>query len=615
VISSSLRAFKSKRRIKYTRQTKRWLLGLSFILLPIISIPINAKPYTQVYIEDSHAGSYYFFIERLNLTEEYQLILFDKHSDATEAFDSDSIRKNASEAKNDHSLDKLFQTWRNKGIIQCFNWIEPLMPKPFSKVVWVAGKQLSGKDLKLKKNEVDQQLNCHEVAFKRDCDNLANRFQVTDFITVQKTKDVDLPAVVSIDLDYFTGLDEAEQYQELEDVLNYTFNLPNLQAVSIAISYPYLQSPLEADRLLYISLQYLSRIKNIKLRYEPFIDNGPDLSELAKTFYKKKLPVPKYEINNASNTLKSLLLQIKFDINYNRELWQTLLKEWQNQLKIKPVIKLYKNGQIEPKERFNYFSIQDEVEIKLTGIESFSGGKVCWKVLYPKEKSINLTGKTYPFAANATKWIAFAEKKLAINNSELKNDDLINLFDSSTGFGTIRILAEVTDEDGRYQSEEICLCRYRDQSYLGKLSEIFNLPYILGSCLIREGNLIGPDAKYGADCSNFIIYGRRRLGYKIPYLNPHQLKQYLVEIDQVNRFEDEVAYGTKGKVCLDEVSIKEGLLLHFGEHIVAVYHDTEPKNILDYNDLVVHQLENFPEIIPLKNIKQTNKPFLVMKFK
>ncbi len=616
MIPLSLRMFQTINWIKYQKRLfNRRLFGLSLLVIPIISIQISANPYTTVYIEDSHAGSYYFFIEQLDLEKEHQLILFDKHSDATEAFDSDMLRAKARVSKMEYSLAELFQNWRSRGVIQCFNWIEPLMPKPLSRVVWVAGDNLSKGKIESKKKEVDQQLNCHEAALKRDSGNLAIRFQVTDFLTLQKSKSVKLPVVVSIDLDYFTGLNEIEQHKELEKVLDYTFSLPNLQAVSIAISYPYLQSPQEADRLLYQSFEYLNRIKNIKLCFEPFIDNGPDQSELAKSYYRKRLPVPKYEIDKASNTLKNLLLHIELDTKCHREEWQMLLSDWQKHLNPKPVLTIYKNGQIIPKERFNYFSIKDEIGLKVSGIENLFDPKVCWKVLYAKEKRINLTGRKYGFADNAVKWIIFAEKKLPFSNNILKTEDLISLFDTRTGFGTVRVLAEVTGRDGSYRSEVVCLSRYQDQSYLGKLSEIFNLPYILGSSLIREDNLLGPEVKYGADCSNFLIYGKRRLGLNIPYLNPNQLKEYLVELDRVNRFVSDVAYGKRGKVYLDNELIKEGLLLHFGEHIVAVYQDNEPKKVLSRNDLIVHQLEGFPEIIPLKSIKQTNRPFLVMKFK
>ena len=33
------------------------------------------------------------------------------------------------------------------------------------------------------------------------------------------------------------------------------------------------------------------------------------------------------------------------------------------------------------------------------------------------------------------------------------------------------------------------------------------------------------------------------------------------------------------------------------------------------NDLIVHQLEGYPEIIPLRNLPQINRPFQVMRFK
>lgn len=615
MMPSTLRFFQKEKWLNYRiRLTKHWFFGLSFLLLQFISVQIDANPYVPIYIEDSHAGSYYFFVEQLNLEKEYQLILFDKHSDANEAFDSDSIREKVRAAKEDYSLEELFQTWRSRGIIQCYNWIEPLMPKPFASVVWVAGDNLSNRTINHKKIEAEQQLNCHEEAIGRECGSLANCFQVTDFSRLQKIKSYKLPLVVSIDLDYFTGLNEVEQSKELKKVFNYTFSLPNLQAVSIAVSYPYLQSSQEADRLLYLTLRYLNQIKNCKLRFEPFRDNGPDRSELAKSYYQKRLPVPKYEIEKASDSIKSLLLKMNLQVDYHRDKWQTLVLKWQNHLNPKPEIVIYKNQQKTLTERCNYFSIKDEIVLKVSGVENLSGFKVVWKVLYPKDKSINLTEGKYGFADNAPKCINFAEKRLSNRSIELKTEDLIESFDSKTGFGTIRVFAEIVYQGSIYRSDLVCLSRCRDQSYLGKLTEIFNLPYILGSSLLREGNLVGPDLMYGADCSNFIIYGKRRQGINIPYLNPSQLKDYLVELGKVTHFQNGIAFGEKGKIPLNEALIKDGLLLHFGAHLVAVYQDNEPCKVLDHNDLIIHQLEGFPEIVPIKNIKQAESPFEVMRF-
>ena len=46
-----------------------------------------------VYIEDSHAGTFYWAIQNLALNRDVQLVLIDAHSDSSEVFDSDAVRQ------------------------------------------------------------------------------------------------------------------------------------------------------------------------------------------------------------------------------------------------------------------------------------------------------------------------------------------------------------------------------------------------------------------------------------------------------------------------------------------------------------------------------------------
>ena len=50
--------------------------------------PVNLP----VYVEESHAGTFYWIIQNLPLNHHYQLVLIDAHSDASEVFNSDAIR-------------------------------------------------------------------------------------------------------------------------------------------------------------------------------------------------------------------------------------------------------------------------------------------------------------------------------------------------------------------------------------------------------------------------------------------------------------------------------------------------------------------------------------------
>jgi hypothetical protein len=223
-----------------------------------------------VYIEDSHAGSFYWIIQNLNLNRDVQLALIDAHSDSSEVFDSDTVRQKVLQAATNGQVDDLVHKWRSRGVIQCFDWIEPLIPHPISKVWWVAPARRTQD-----RREVREQINAHEMTAPREEGDLSNRYQITDLNRLTKITD---PVVVSIDLDYFaTG-------GNLDRVLDPVLRIPGLQAITIAISRPYLASEDQAHRLLFEALRYLTRVVNLDIHYEPFVATGEDRSRKAKEF-------------------------------------------------------------------------------------------------------------------------------------------------------------------------------------------------------------------------------------------------------------------------------------------------------------------------------------------
>jgi hypothetical protein len=112
---------------------------LSILLLLAAALHCGANPpiALPIYIEDNHAGSFYWLAEHVDLDEEFTLIHFDAHSDASQVFDSDKIRERLRRVSSLEERQQLLQRWRAAGAIQCFNWIEPLMPAPISRVIWV----------------------------------------------------------------------------------------------------------------------------------------------------------------------------------------------------------------------------------------------------------------------------------------------------------------------------------------------------------------------------------------------------------------------------------------------------------------------------------------------
>src|SRR6478735_9761950 len=83
-----------------------------------------------IYIEDNHAGTFYWLSQNVDLDQSYTLILFDALSDASGIFDSDNIRNALRNVASAQDRQTLLDRWRSKGAVQCFNWIEPLMPAP-----------------------------------------------------------------------------------------------------------------------------------------------------------------------------------------------------------------------------------------------------------------------------------------------------------------------------------------------------------------------------------------------------------------------------------------------------------------------------------------------------
>src|SRR5438876_11155484 len=95
-----------------------------------------------IYIEDNHAGTFYWLAQHIDLDQPCTLILFDAHSDASGIFDSDKIRGALRNVASGPARQVLLDRWRSEGYVQCFNWIEPLMPGPIATVIWVPAEKL-----------------------------------------------------------------------------------------------------------------------------------------------------------------------------------------------------------------------------------------------------------------------------------------------------------------------------------------------------------------------------------------------------------------------------------------------------------------------------------------
>ena len=575
-----------------TRLRQLWLGGL----LLCLSAAVWAAPPLRlpVYVEDSHAGSFYWMVQNLAVTGRYRLILIDAHDDATGLFDSDLVRHQVLRAASSGALGEQVRRWRSQGRIQCFNWIEPLMPRPIAGVTWIPADALTPREIAEKQRSLKVSLNAHEMATPRQAGDLADRYQILDLDHFLQ-RDFSEPTVVSLDLDYFAGQSQDAVRSRLRRILAHVLLLRNLQAITVAVSRPYLNSEEESHFLLAETLRQLTRVVNLDLRFEPFLCTGEDRSERAKEFYRRGLPVPHYRIDYAPAQLRSLIAQnaARISVDDPGGRWHSLLVRWRAEA---PRLEAPgQNGCMPADEPFS--------------LRLGSPGPVSWKILTPARDRYNLAGENQGFADGAPRYLSFQEQN--VETSEvLDGHRLLPHFDRATGLGTLRLFGELAD--GRI-SNVVCLSRFQGDGYLGKLTEIFNLPYVYGSALLRVDDKLSADAKCGADCAHFIIYGKRRQGLPIPYVNPRDLLPYLREFDEVQAFHQGLAYGrmARGPIQVSPEILDSGLLLHFGPHVAAVFQ----AGPLSETTRVVHQLETYPQITTLGALARRYPKIKLMTFK
>ena len=228
-------------------------ISFATLLVGATLAAVEAKA-LPIYIEDNHAGTFYWLTQNIDLDQPYTLILFDAHSDASGIFDSDKIRNALRNVASNEARQELLDRWRSKGAVQCFNWIEPLMPAPIEKVIWVPAEKLSASQIREHQQNATALLDGHLEAAPRKSGSLQDAYVVSDFEHLEKQLDPKQQLIVTIDLDYFAGLAAPEQEQAFARIWNFVIERPNLCAITFAISRPYLNSEHDADRLLKLAL-------------------------------------------------------------------------------------------------------------------------------------------------------------------------------------------------------------------------------------------------------------------------------------------------------------------------------------------------------------------------
>ncbi len=559
-------------------------------LLVVASATAKVLP---IYIEDNHAGTFYWLAQKLDLDQPCTLILFDAHSDASGIFDSDNIRNALRNVASSRDRQALLAHWRSNGTVQCFNWIEPLMPAPIARVIWVPAGEFSTSEVDKRKQEATALLDGHLEAAPRKSGSLRESYVVSDFHNLDKHINPNQPLVVTIDLDYFAGLSATEQEIAFARIWNFVIERPNLRAITFAISRPYLKDEDEAYRLLELTLTAVISLPTAQVEFEPFQTVANDHSNLAKELMinGKKLPV--FDLAQTPQELRARILseRQRILVGHDTTHWEQLLGTWNDEA---PQLHLQVKDRQPSTDKVWRILADQPAEIELVAEPwTTKSEKIEWFALTPKYLRCNLTDLSTDqvgFVANAASRPAWNELPIDYHDSALPISKLDNLFDPQWHCGSLRLRACAVVDGKIRETPVLELRRFIGTGFRSAITEQFGLPYLFGSGELSEDSDTGPETNLGADCANFVVYALRRQGQRVPWSDPKRLRE---DLDLVTRS------ATPGTARISAEDLQRGVIVHLGTHVAAVMEDRQPVGILSENDLVAHQLGGAPEILTL----------------
>src|SRR5438093_4287556 len=563
------------------------------VLLAAASASASGANVLPIYIEDNHAGTFYWLAQHIDLDRASTLVLFDAHSDASGIFDSDKIRDVLRNVASAQARQTLLDRWRNHGVVQCFNWIEPLMPAPMSKVISVPAERLSPEEIRKRTEEATALLDGHLEAAPRKSGSFRELYAVTDFETLEKHIDPSRPLIVTIDLDYFAGLPAAQQEKAFARIWNFVIERPNLRALTFAISRPYLKSDEEAHHLLKLALTSALLLPTAQIEFEPFLTVANDHSNLAKELMVKGEKLPAFDVARAPQELRAQILSERkcISVRHDTARWQQLLSSWSDEA---PQLHLEIKHRQPSTDNVWRVPASESAQRELV-VEPWATKpqKIEWFALTPKYSRCNLTNLSIDqvgFVANAAPRPAWNEVVIDHHDSVLSISKIDNLLDQKLHCGSLRLRARA-DVDGKIRETPVLeLRRFVDSGFRAAISEQFGLAYLFGSGELSENSDTGPETNLGADCANFVIYALRREGRRIAWSDPKRLRDHLDLITES---------ATPGTAKIGAEDLQRGLIVHLDTHVVAVMEDRQPVGILDGNDLVAHQLADAPRVVTL----------------
>ena len=248
-MSASIKNRRSDRLVRYA--------GLALALTGWL----HAQQHLPVFLADNHAETFGWITRTFDPDGNYQFVLVDAHSDASMAERSEEIREQIRRVPSEADRENRVEQWRKSGRIQAFNWIEPLMPRPLDHVLWLAAPELTKQRQAAMTREATDILDGRLEVEPRSAGSMAGRWTTIDLAGYEAWKPDRRPVILAIDLDFFAGMEADRREETFERIWRRAMDWQELRGVAFAVSRPWLGDDAEADALVRLACDAVSRTR------------------------------------------------------------------------------------------------------------------------------------------------------------------------------------------------------------------------------------------------------------------------------------------------------------------------------------------------------------------
>ena len=568
------------------------------MLALVLGAPLHAAQELPVFLADNHAETFGWIARTFDPDDPHVLVLVDAHSDASAAERSEELREGLRRVPSLEARAAKVEEWRKTGRLQAFNWIEPLLPRPLDRVLWLAAPELTAGKRLAATSEATGLLDGRLEVEPRSAGSLATRWETCDLKGYAAWQPGARPVILAIDLDFFAGMKAEDRERNFEAIWERAMDWPGLGGVAFAVSRPWLTDDSEADALVGLVAEAVRRTRGARLEIDLVQERGPDTSLRAGELARRGRPVPRWDLPQTRPELRMRLAALGtrltfIDPKFN---WETVPGAWgmnHGVASVKPSA-----GEIDCDGVWRYPLGQEPV-LRVDASEGATG-RVRWFALEPARSAYDLlpeTGLGKEFAKAPGRRIY--EKRRSLGTTDDFQLDP-KAWRTDRG-GRFRIAAEYETADGWLPVPGVELRIRSAEGFRGSLAECLGMPYAFGIAGVSERDLSGVETGWGSDCSNLLIHAWRRNGLPLAWGDPGRLRGQLATKAEKLRLD------SAAKITAEE--IERGIAIDFGKHVAALWEDREPEGVLGGNDLALHHLGGLPEVIELSKLAATRPEF------